>query len=227
MKLKKNYKDYKKIISERNISELIHFTPTKNLYGIMEMGEIMSRARLEELDVEHFDILDYIEFNDEIRYDDKNYINLSISSPNTFLFSKFRDKTKDDPTIVWCVLKIETKYIYEYDTLFSVTNAASNAAKKQFGISGNIEMFKQLFANELIFKTYRGNRKIKRGKIKDKYPTDVQAEILVKSSIPISSIKKVCFLNNEELAMTKAALDNFNTDNFIVEPEIFNPNRNL
>ena len=35
-----------------------------------------------------------IQFTDEIRYDDKNYINLSISSPNTFLFSKFRRKTR-------------------------------------------------------------------------------------------------------------------------------------
>jgi len=227
MKPKENYKEFQKIIEERKISELIHFTPTKNLYSILEQGEIMSRERLEKLDVEQFDILDYIQFTDEIRYDDKNYINLSISSPNTFLFSKFREKTKDDPTITWCVLKIDTKHIYDYFTLFSITNAASNAAKKQFGISGDIEKFKQLFLPEIKINTYYGIRAIKRGNIKDKYPTDVQAEILVKDSIPVSSIQKICFIDENDMATTKAALNMFDTRNFVVEPEIFNPNRNL
>jgi len=36
---------------------------------------------------------------------------------------------------------------------------------------------------------------------------------------------KVCFENNEQMAMTKAALSDFDTNNFIVEPQIFNPNR--
>jgi hypothetical protein len=187
----------------------------------------MSRASLESLDIEQFDILDYIQFTDDIRYDDKNYINLSLSGPNTFLFSKFKEKTKNDPTITWCILKINPKHIYDYDTLFSVTNAASNAAKRQFGISGDIDKFKQLFSPELDINTFSGGRRLVRGHIKDKFPTDVQAEILVKDSIPVDSIINICFENINDLAMTKAALSEFDTDNFIVEPEIFNPQRTL
>ncbi len=227
MKLKENYEEFKKIIEERKITDLIHFTPTKNLYGIFEQGEIMSRARLEKLDVKLFDILDYIQFTDDIRLDDKNYINLSLSIPNTYLFSKFKEKTKHDPTITWCILKIDPKHIYEEGTLFAVTNAASNAAKRQFGISGDIEKFKQLFLPEIQIDTYNGPRIIKRGNIKDKYPTDVQAEILVKDSIPLNSIKQVCFFNHEDLAKTKAALKEFNTEKFVVDTQIFNPNRYL
>ena len=225
MKLKTNYLEFQRIISQRNITELVHFTPTKNLYSILEQGEIMSRQRLENLDIEQFDILDYIQFTDKVRYDDKNYINLSLSGPNTFLFKKFREKTKDDPTIIWCVLKINPKYIYKEDTLFSVTNAASNAAKRQYGIGGSIEKFNELFLPELNLNTFYGIRKIKRNNIKDKFPTDIQAEILVKDSINANDIFNVCFLDENDLAMTKAALSEFNNDNFIVEPEIFNPNR--
>src|SRR5690606_14137321 len=109
MDLKIDYIEFQKEISRRGIEYLIHFTPTINLYSILEQGKIMSRRILENLDIEQFDILDYVQFTDNVRYDDKSYINLSISGPNTFLFSKFRERTKDDITINWCVLKIRSE----------------------------------------------------------------------------------------------------------------------
>jgi hypothetical protein len=225
MKLKSNYLEFQDEIAKRNITELIHFTPTKNLYSIFEHGEIICRERLENLNIELFDILDYIKFTDEIRYDNKSYINLSLSCPNTFLLSKFKLRTKNDPTITWCILKIDPKHIYEEDTLYSITNAASYAAKNQFGISGDIYKFRQLFAPEIIIHTVNGNRVIKRENIRDKFPTDIQAEVLVKNSIPVDSIISVCFENEYDLAMTKAACSEFNTNKFIVDVEIFNPDR--
>ncbi|MFW5871553.1 MAG: hypothetical protein ACOC22_04775 [bacterium] len=101
MNLKEEFKEFQKEIFKRGIEYLIHFTPTKNLYSILEQNQLMSRAKLESLDIEQFDVLDYIQFTDNIRYDDKNYINLSISGPNTWLFKKFREKTEDDPTITF------------------------------------------------------------------------------------------------------------------------------
>ena len=94
MKLKPNYIEFQNEIKQRKIDYLIHFTPTINLLSILENKKIMSRAKLEKLDIEQFDVLDYVKFTDENRHDDKNYINLSVSGPNTFLFSKFREKNK-------------------------------------------------------------------------------------------------------------------------------------
>lgn len=225
MKFKENYLEFESEIKNREIEFLIHFTPTINLYSILKYGGLMSRAKLESLDIEQFDLLDYAQFTDDIRYDNKNYINLSISAPNTSLLSRFREKTKDNCTINWCILKIAPKHIYEYDTLFSVTNAASNASKKQFGISGDIQKFKMLFQEQLKINTSNGVREFSREKLLAKYPTDIQAEVLVKDFISSGSIMKVCFENNEQMAMTKAALSDFDTNNFIVEPQIFNPNR--
>lgn len=226
MNLKPNYQEFQIEIEKRGIEYLIHFTPTLNLYSILEQERLMSRATLENLDIEQFDIMDYAKFSDDIRYDDKNYINLSLSCPNTYLFSKFRQKTSNDFTINWCVLTIHPKHIYDSETLFSVTNAASSAAKRQFGISGEIKKFRQLFSEELNINTFNGNRHIVRGSIANKYPTDVQAEVLVKDSIPSESIISVCFQTEEKLAEAKAAMYEFDTSNFIVNSEVFNPNRN-
>jgi hypothetical protein len=220
MELKKDYIEFQQEIFRRGIEYLIHFTPTINLYSILEQGKILSRRILENLDIKQFDILDYIQFTDKIRYDDKNYINLSISCPNTFLFSKFRERTKNDPIIDWCVLKIDPKHIYEKDTLFAVTNAASNAANL-IGITGDIEKFKMLFADKINIPYGIRDR------IASKYPTNVQAEVLVKNEIPIESIIEVCFESQLSLAAAKAALAEFNTSNFVVDKEIFYPSRTI
>jgi len=227
MLLKNKHHDFITEIEERKIEYLIHFTPTLNLYSILEQKKIISRSILESLDIDQYDILEYAQFTDDIRYDDKRYINLSISSPNTFLFSKFMDKTAHDMAVNWCVLKINPKHIYDSGTLFSVTNAASSAAKKQYGISGDIEKFKMLFEKELIFNTPNGTRKIIRGDILRKYPSDIQAEVLVKEVIPSSSIISVCFKTNHNLAEAKAAMSEFDTSNFTTDLEIFSPNRQL
>jgi len=225
--LKENSDEFKQFINERCIEELIHFTPTKNLYSILEQGKLLSRAKLEHMDIEQFDILDYVKFPDEIRYDDKNYINLSISSTNHFLFSKFQERTKDDITITWCILKINPIFLYVQETLFSVTNAASNAAKRQYGISGDLDKLKMLFLPELTINTYSGGvRKPNRQNLSKKYPTDVQAEVLVKNEIPIEYIDKICFANDDDLAQAKAAMFNFDTSKFVVDTNIFSLNRN-
>jgi hypothetical protein len=225
MTLKPDHKVFKNEIKKRQIEFLIHFTPTINLLSILENNALMSRAKLEDLDIEQFDILDYVQFTDDVRYDDMNYINLSASGPNTFLFSKFREKTKDNLIINWCILKIDPKHIYDNKTLFAVTNAASNAAKRQYGISGDIDKFKMLFEEQLNINTYNGVRKIRRNSVHSKYTTDVQAEILVKDKISSNSILAVCFESKEKMAEAKEAMSSFDTNNFVVDKEIFSPNR--
>ena len=225
MPLKNEYEDFIKEIEERGIEYLIHFTPTLNLYSILEQKKLMSRSILESLDIDQYDILDYIQFTDSVRYDDKRYINLSISSPNTYLFHKFMDRTADDMSVNWCVLKIDPKHIYDLDTLFSVTNAASSAAKNQYGISGDIKKFKMLFEEKLSFNSFNGTRNIVRGNILKKYPTDIQAEVLVKEVIPSSSIISVCFKTDHDLAEAKAAMSEFDTSHFTTDIEIFSPSR--
>lgn len=219
--LKPDYKEFIKEIEKREIEFLVHFTITKNLIGIFEQRKILSRAILEKNKIDFFDIY---EFMDDIRFDDKNYINLSIQHPNSLLFSRFRQKTADKPDIYWCVLKIDKKYIYHADTLFSVTNAANSINRKYIGITGDIHKFRMMFKDSLTIETSHGlSRIITRGNLKPKYPTDVQAEVLVKNEIPINDVLEFCFENEEDLASAKAAfaLYGYDTSRFVIDPQLF------
>ena len=224
MELKQNHIEFQKEIESRGIEHLIHFTPTINLLSIFEQDKLLSRALLEQFDIDQTDIFDYIEFTDEIRFDDKSYINLSIQHPNSFLFNRFRQKTANENHIYWCVLKIDKKYIYQTDTLFSVTNAANSHNKRNVGVTGDINKFRMMFANSLPIVTSYGSRTITRN-VKDKYPTDEQAEVLVKNEIPVSDILQVCFKDEKDLATGKAALSDYNTNNFIVDASLFTNSR--
>ncbi|MFW6047176.1 MAG: DarT ssDNA thymidine ADP-ribosyltransferase family protein, partial [Candidatus Woesearchaeota archaeon] len=66
---------------------------------------------------------------------------------------------------------------------------------------------------------------LNRNNLKAHYPTDEQAEVLVKNYIPADSIISICFQSEEDLAASKAAMYEFNTDKFIVDATIFTPNR--
>lgn len=221
MILKQNHADFQKEILDRGIEHLVHFTPTINLLSIFEQGKLLSRALLEKFDIDQTDIFDYIEFTDEIRFDDKSFINLSVQHPNSFLFNRFREKTKNEIHVNWCILKIDKKYIYQNETLFSVTNAANSHNKRNIRVTGDINKFQMMFSNSLQIVTSYNTRTISRNGLKSKYPTDEQAEVLVKNEISLSDILQVCFKDEKDLAAGKAALSDYNTSNFVVDATLF------
>lgn len=225
MEFKSNYLEYQKDIEERGIEYLIHFTPAINLLSIFEQGKLLSRTLLEQFDIDQTDIFDYVEFTDNIRFDDKNYINLSIQHPNSFLFNRFRQKTANETHIFWCVLKIDKKYIYQTETLFSITNAANSFNKRNIGVTGDITKFQMLFSNSLEVVTSYNSKTVSRNDLPAKYPTDEQAEVLVKNEILVSDIIQVCFKDENDLAMGKAALSDYNTSNFVVDTSLFTNKR--
>lgn len=225
MELKQDHIEFQKEIVSRGIEHLIHFTPTINLLSIFEQGKLLSRDLLEKFDIDQTDIFDYVEFTDDIRFDDKSYINLSIQHPNSFLFNRFRQKTAHENHIYWCVLKIDKKYIYQLDTLFSVTNAANSHNKRKIGVTGDIAKFRMLFADSLQIVTSYSSKTVTRNHLKEKYPTDEQAEVLVKNKIIVSDILEVCFKDEKDLATGKAALSDYNTTNFVVDNSLFNNSR--
>lgn len=170
---------FKKEIANRKISCLVHFTPTINLLSILEKGFIYSRKRLEELSISVPELKDYVEFTDKIRFDDKSYINTSIEYPNSELFKRFRRKDSEMVFIDWCIIKISTHYIYESETLFSVTNAANSYNRNNIGIDGTYEKFLEMFKPSLDICSHWGQKHISRENLRNSFTTDVQAEVLI------------------------------------------------
>lgn len=127
--------------------------------------------------------------------------------------------------IKWCVIKISTKYVSHPDTLFSVTNAANSHNKRNIKVTGDFPKFKMMFDDNITIITSTSSRVLKRGALKPMYPTDEQAETLVKGEIPIIDFLSVCFKDQTDLAEAKAALYQYDTSNFVVDPVIFEKER--
>ncbi len=193
-------------IKDRGINSLVHFTSTINLMSMFEQGHILSCEELKRLGIDNPELDDYVEFNDSMRLDKReSYINTSVMFPNHFLFSRFRQKSAS-AYMHWCVIRIDPKYIYAEETLFSVTNAASSAARNQYGIRGDIEAFRKMFAEPLTISGFSGQRTLVRSTTADHHTTCVQAEVLVKERIPVTDIIDVCFKDEDELSAPKAAV---------------------
>ena len=52
MELKPNYIEFQNEIEQRGIEHLIHFTPAINLLSIFEQDKLLSRALLEQFEIE-------------------------------------------------------------------------------------------------------------------------------------------------------------------------------
>lgn len=176
----------RKFIEERGIKNLVHFTHIDNLSSIMNFG-LLSRTYLER---SHDRKL--ARFNDDLRIDGhKNAISLSISFPNYKLFFKWSHNERED----WVVLSIKPDVLWEKESLFFPTNAASNknrSAAKTYARS--VESLYSLFGD------YQdSDRQISRKllNLSADLPTNPQAEILVFSPIEPVFITAISFHNQK------------------------------
>jgi len=185
-------------LSTRGITRLIHFTTEQNLPIIMEAGSVLSRSHLTEIRHPDESILDAVVTNDQVRLDNRpDYVNVSIEHPNIPLLNAYKRRNSLSH-VNWCLLALSPELIFHRDTLFAITNAASNRAKKA-GISGDISDFRRLFSD-----TAKPNDSALNSN--SKYPVDIQAEVLYQGSIPTGYIDEVIFETDEHQAKTVAAL---------------------
>ena len=168
--------EIKKIIRERDIKYLTHFTRLENLSNIMSHG-ILGKEHLDEYN------LNYIT-NDEIRLDNiYNSICTSISHPNYKMFYKYRKLIKKSS---WVVIKLDPKILYELDCIFCFSNAAS---KKITNL--DLNYLKSIEALEKMFNIDNVNREYLN--IPLNYTTDPQAEVIFLNIIPSKYILEINF----------------------------------
>lgn len=185
----------------RGVDELFHFTTVENLMSILERGAILSRTNVDAIRCadDGWYAGDYVEHIDDQRFDGlKGHINLSLSRPNWYLLNQYRLREKCEH-FEWCIIKLDTAALGWEGTLFSVSNAASNDAKKA-GVRGGEDGFKAMFADVV------GKYDRSRG-IPVRFTTDIQAEVLVKDRLPVEHITAVFFATDEQLVMHKASFN--------------------
>ena len=191
-------------VSERQVRSLYHFTTTIGLRYILKHEAILSRSRLQSLCEAEGDASnwfeDILELMDDNRLDRLiDFVNTSISLPNTYLLNAYVGR-HEAPYLQWCILEIEASELLREGVLFSVSNAASDSAKRN-GIVAGEAGFEALFAPTVRNKY----RVFERGQKLPHQPTDIQAEALIPNYVPASKIRGVLFGSESCLNATVAS----------------------
>jgi len=161
-------------IEARGITSLYHFTRCQSLRSILENG-LLSHADVQSLG---------LPVVDQLRLDRRSdHVCLSVSFPNARMFYKYAASNQED----WCVLELKPGVINHHDCLFLPMNAARGESQhlSRSALAG-AEAFERLFASSV-------NGETRSRLLHDRYPTDVQAEVMVPSSIGIEWMRAVHF----------------------------------
>lgn len=181
------HKSIQKIINDRDIKHLVHFTPLNNIESILEKG-LYSRQFVD-------DNIEGAYYTDGVRADGmKEGACLSISFPNDMMFSMKRRQARKN--IEWGVVIVDASVMLDLDCAFFPTNAALKDFRNY-----SIESFKTSQALDDVFcnKLITSKREITRAScLLDKDPTCVQSEVMVFEHIPVKYIKG-CVFNSDAL----------------------------
>ncbi len=171
---KEDWQEFEKIISTEEIDVLYHFTDRANLISIEQYGGLYSWYSCKIKGIE----IPLPNSNNLSRDLDKeknihDYVRLTFNRNHPMLYvAKKKGRIKNP-----CFLEISTEVILFKETLFSNENAVANAAI----IGGKLEDFRRIKFNFA-----------KSGKwYNEKEKKFIQAEVLVKSHIPIKFIKNI------------------------------------
>lgn len=195
-----------RILRQKRIDTLYHFTRTENLENIFRYG-IVPRETLDRRGISSY-------YNDEYRYDNcLEAVCTSIEFPNYKMFYKLR---LENPETDWVVLKLDANILCDFKCAYCWTNAGDASiytvpVEKRM----SIEAFLELFDDR------EGYPKREDLHINDWYPTNPQAEVLVFGTISTDYISAVCFENFED---RKKYLDLIPIDiSAIVNSKVFCP----
>ena len=175
-------------IKKRNITRLCHFTKSSNLPFILGDGEFERNGILSS---QYIRGSKYLEELDNQRMDNHfDYVCCSVQRPNTRYFKQRRRQEMGNLFNQWAVLYIDPTIIDD-TTLFSPVNAATaRGANLQSGLMA----FQGLFANPISYLRYGHKNYTSRPMgLPANYPTDIQAEVLIKDRIPKNKIIGVAF----------------------------------
>lgn len=200
-----------RVIVNRQITRLIHFTPVENVSSIIKHG-IIPRCEAEKLGAKCMD---------SIRLDNhKDTVSLSISEPNfRLLYKRESQLAMDDPLKGIAILEIDPCVLLNIAPE-EVSFCSNNAATKRDGdVSWHTgdSSLSAMFDNKVVDSDgFTIERQL--NDLSPCHTTDPQAEILFKGSIPVKYIKRIELRSvsaidcNEDLKANNITIDICSTD---------------
>ena len=186
--------DYiRQIVEVKEIKTLVHFSNVKNITSILHSG-IMPRADLDAQSIEYSCF-------DSSRWDGQlDRSCFSIDFPNYYMLGKKHNQSYQvlefDKDARWdkdmfCVFGVDSSLLWERDCIFCKSNAATTGmvdeSKKYINDGAAL---KALFDDPI---EHKGIAYYRSELLPSKYPTQSQAEVLIKGMIPVLHIKWIAF----------------------------------
>ena len=171
---KENYEEFRRVLEDNKIDCFYHFTERSNLDNIKKEGGLFSWKYLEDNKI--ISTLGSSELSRELdrRLGLEDYARLSFCEEHPMKFIAVNEGRIKDPVI----LEIDIEVAFLKGTLFSDMNATKKGHKRGGGIEDlknvKFDVVKKIYGNlEVLDKAY------------------YQAEILVKTKIPIGYIRNI------------------------------------
>jgi hypothetical protein len=195
------------IITQRGISEIVHFTTHFGLLGCLATGQALARTRLREEDLlKHILVLNSRYRTEEVDGFDKSqnwldYVNLSISEINSRFFKHAR-RWHQSQDINWFVMSFKADLLSDNGVFFSTTNNIYDGVKRAECVTG----FQALFETSVHRKD---NWYAKRHGRTKNLTTCEQAEVLYPDGLSMGYLQRVYAENDEAADAAAMYLDNY------------------
>lgn len=172
------------ILTGRGVTRLCHFTKLENLTHILSSNRGIVSSNSIRHDTKHVTDLD--------RYDgESDYVCCSVQYPNLWYLEKAKLRNSDLIFRDWSVIYIDVSILKSTSAKFCPCNASR---QKGYFINHKMEEIGSIFAKSVP--TFQYPRKPTMLRC---CPTDGQAEILIKDSVPLDYICGIA-VDNENLA---------------------------
>jgi hypothetical protein len=201
------------ILLTRGVTRLCHFTKLQSLTHIVSSAEgILATASIRQ---------DTKNVIDTARYDvEMDYVCCSVEYPNSWFLDSAINRNTDKIFRDWVVLYVDLYVLKEKDTKFCRCNAAIGHGQY---ITSDIN---EIFTNPVSYMV-RDTRRVfcRNPDMLDCCPTDGQAEIMIKDSIPRGYINGIAVGNEEVAERVYAMLKEYeiNSISIYIAPDIMIP----
>lgn len=177
------------IISNKDIQQVLHFTTTKGLLGILASGAVKSRSRLPE--DKYLECI--YEPNCSVRYDSAwlDYVNLSIESINKSFFQICSSKWHQDSE--WCILSFNPTVMTHDGVFFATTNNRYTGVRQGDGPRGLLALYAPTITQ------WSGRVVQRRANLLPSEPTCPQAEVLYPRELSLAYAQKIIFSTDQQI----------------------------
>lgn len=195
-------------LKSRGVTRLCHFTKIKDLTHIISSDCGISAVTSIRPDVK--------DQKDPVRYDGElDYVCCSVEYPNSWYLRKAQQRDPDQIFRDWVTIYIDLDILNHRDIKFCACNAAT---KQGAYIFSDVAKLPSLFGSPAVSGRHRASTML------SCCPTDDQAEILVKDSIPYQFFKGFAVTSEINAQLVYSIVETFGKPQIpiVIAPEVLN-----